>query len=80
MLGGIVLAVPQVYYLALGNKCNVQQTGRGCADGYRAMAWYDYAGLALGGAMIGAGVAVLVWPTPSASGDNAATVSLRGQF
>lgn len=81
LLGGIILAVPPIYYLALGGgKCNVPETSRGCTDGYRSMAWYDYAGLALGGVMIGAGVAVLVWPTPSASGEHATTLSFCGQF
>jgi len=77
MLGGIVLAVPPLYYLALGKtgcepKDQVEQ--RGCKSGYRPMRWYDYAGLALGGALVGVGVAVIVWPEPETSGQTTALV------
>jgi hypothetical protein len=81
MLGGIILAVPPIYYLATGQDCTkYPDSSRRCSERLRPPAWYDYAGLAFGGLMVGAGVAVLLWPTPGPSGQHGATVSVAGRF
>jgi hypothetical protein len=79
IVGGIVLAMPPLYYLPLSGHCN-ERNERGCVDGYRKTKWYDYAELALGGVLIGAGVAVLVWPTSNASGEPSAVLVVSGKF